>query len=279
MKHGEAGVPGTVEGSKRPNKGDCRGRGRRSVLWFWRRKGSSDRHPPPASPAGVFARPRRPGSYEPGSPRGVATRLGLDRVVKLASTRGLGRFLLRRSNGASARLNRYPDGGAFHLAMHSPIRRRGGERGHRSGRRRRRPLSLATLDPAVEVDGLAVVHQLRPGHAQAGCGAAEGAVGEPLRPGRLLAATVRAPSSSTRHSEQPDGDDDALAARRLLRSRPEHVLTVLDQAYFEYIEQPDYPDGVEEYVKAAGGCSCFAPSRRSTGLPGCGSATGSGRQT
>jgi histidinol-phosphate aminotransferase len=31
---------------------------------------------------------------------------------------------------------------------------------------------------------------------------------------------------------------------------PEHVLTILDQAYFEYIDDPDYPDGVEEYLKA-----------------------------
>jgi histidinol-phosphate aminotransferase len=30
---------------------------------------------------------------------------------------------------------------------------------------------------------------------------------------------------------------------------PEHVLTVLDQAYLEYIGHPDYPDGIEEYVK------------------------------
>jgi histidinol-phosphate aminotransferase len=30
---------------------------------------------------------------------------------------------------------------------------------------------------------------------------------------------------------------------------PEHVLTVLDQAYFEYIQEPDYPDGIEEYAK------------------------------
>ena len=29
---------------------------------------------------------------------------------------------------------------------------------------------------------------------------------------------------------------------------PEHVLTVLDQAYFEYIDRPDYPDGVAEYL-------------------------------
>jgi histidinol-phosphate aminotransferase len=31
---------------------------------------------------------------------------------------------------------------------------------------------------------------------------------------------------------------------------PEHVLTVLDQAYFEYVDHPDYPDGIEEYAKA-----------------------------
>jgi histidinol-phosphate aminotransferase len=30
---------------------------------------------------------------------------------------------------------------------------------------------------------------------------------------------------------------------------PERILTVLDQAYFEYIDDPDYPDGVEEYAK------------------------------
>ena len=31
---------------------------------------------------------------------------------------------------------------------------------------------------------------------------------------------------------------------------PEHVLTVLDQAYFEYVDRPDYPDGIAEYAKA-----------------------------
>ena len=31
---------------------------------------------------------------------------------------------------------------------------------------------------------------------------------------------------------------------------PPHVLTVLDQAYFEYIDDPDYPDGVAEYLEA-----------------------------
>jgi histidinol-phosphate aminotransferase len=30
---------------------------------------------------------------------------------------------------------------------------------------------------------------------------------------------------------------------------PEHVVTVLDQAYAEYIDDPDYPDGVEDHLK------------------------------
>ena len=33
---------------------------------------------------------------------------------------------------------------------------------------------------------------------------------------------------------------------------PEHVLTVLDEAYFEYVDEPDYPDGIEEYCKRDG---------------------------
>ncbi len=31
---------------------------------------------------------------------------------------------------------------------------------------------------------------------------------------------------------------------------PAHVLTVVDQAYFEYIDHADYPDAIEAYVKA-----------------------------
>jgi histidinol-phosphate aminotransferase len=30
---------------------------------------------------------------------------------------------------------------------------------------------------------------------------------------------------------------------------PEHVLTVIDQAYFEYLADPEYPDAVDEYLK------------------------------
>jgi histidinol-phosphate aminotransferase len=31
---------------------------------------------------------------------------------------------------------------------------------------------------------------------------------------------------------------------------PDHVLTVVDQAYFEYVDDPDYVDAIEEYFKA-----------------------------
>jgi histidinol-phosphate aminotransferase len=34
-----------------------------------------------------------------------------------------------------------------------------------------------------------------------------------------------------------------------LEQVPEHVLTIVDQAYFEYVNDPAYPDAVEEHVK------------------------------
>jgi hypothetical protein len=41
-------VPGTVEGSKRPNKGAIATglAALGGILWFWRRKGSGDEQPP-----------------------------------------------------------------------------------------------------------------------------------------------------------------------------------------------------------------------------------------
>ncbi len=44
-----------------------------------------------------------------------------------------------------------------------------------------------------------------------------------------------------------NGRDELLA---FLESLPGHVLAVLDQAYFEYIDDPEYADGIEEAFKA-----------------------------
>ncbi len=169
--------------------------------------------------------------YEPGKPEEEVQReLGLARVVKLASNEGpWGPFpaaleALERSAGS---LNRYPDGGAFHLrnaiaARHdvepaNVITGAGADAiiGHlsrRSARSRRRGRH-----------GLALVHQLRARRTEGRRRAAEGAARRrPLRPGRA-ARRDRAEDEAGLHrdAEQPHGhDDDARRARLLLRTRP-----------------------------------------------------------
>jgi len=53
------------------------------------------------------------------------------------------------------------------------------------------------------------------------------------------------------HPNNPTGTANGREElRRFLEQVPEHVLVVLDQAYFEYIDDPDYADGIEEHFKA-----------------------------
>jgi histidinol-phosphate aminotransferase len=53
------------------------------------------------------------------------------------------------------------------------------------------------------------------------------------------------------HPNNPTGTMNTRGrARRLPRRVPDHVLVVIDQAYREYIDDPDYPDAIEEYFKA-----------------------------
>ena len=53
------------------------------------------------------------------------------------------------------------------------------------------------------------------------------------------------------HPNNPTGTMNSRAELDAYFARvPDHVLTVLDQAYFEYVDDPDYADGVEEYFKA-----------------------------
>ena len=52
------------------------------------------------------------------------------------------------------------------------------------------------------------------------------------------------------HPNNPTGTMNTRAELdAFLDPVPEHVLTVLDQAYFEYIDDPEYVDGLE-YLKA-----------------------------
>jgi len=198
--------------------------------------------------------------YEPGKPaEEVQRELGLERVVKLASNEGpYPPFpaALEALERGLRELNRYPDGGFYHL------RRALGER-HGVGPEHVIPgagadglvtyLSHACLDPGDEaVFGWPSYVSYPIGALKAG--------GVPTRvplvdgrydlDGLLAAVTPRTKIVYVCNPNNPTGtmveraDLDAYFERV-----PEHVLTVLDEAYFEYVEDPEYADGIEEYVK------------------------------
>jgi histidinol-phosphate aminotransferase len=68
--------------------------------------------------------------------------------------------------------------------------------------------------------------------------------------GMLDAITERTKLVYVCHPNNPTGTmstRDELDA--YFERAPEHVLTILDQAYFEYVDDPGYADGIEEYLK------------------------------
>ena len=198
--------------------------------------------------------------YEPGKPvEEVQRELGLERVVKLASNEGpFGPFPEAREaiERCAGELNRYPDGGAFRL---------------RAALAERLDLRFEEVAPGAGSDGLVdCLSQaaLEPGD-EIICGwpsfpsyvidarkfGAE-AVTVPLRDGRydleamLAAITPRTKIVYVCLPNNPTGTTNTRAELDAYFGRvPEDVVTVLDQAYLEYIDDPEYPDGVEEYLK------------------------------
>jgi histidinol-phosphate aminotransferase len=199
--------------------------------------------------------------YEPGKPvEEVQRELGLERVVKLASNEGpFGPFpaALEALERASLEYNRYPDGGAYRLrhalAEHHGVRFEevtvcaGADAviGY---------TALSCLDPGDEavtgwpsfpsyvldplkVAGVPVRVPLR--HDRFDLDAMLDAITE-----RTKLAFIAAPNNPT-GTTSTRGELDAWFERV-----PRHVLTVLDQAYLEYIDDPEYPDAIEEYFKA-----------------------------
>jgi len=199
--------------------------------------------------------------YEPGKPvEEVQRELGLERVVKLASNEGpFGPFpAARRAIERSVdELNRYPDGGAYRL---------------RAALAERHDVRFEQVSLGAGADGVVdCLSQavLEPGDAIV-CGwpsfpsyvidaVKVGAEPRrvPLRDDRYdLPALLEAVDERTKlvyvcHPNNPTGTMNTRAELdAYFDAVPGHVLTVLDQAYFEYVEDPDYPDGIEEYVKA-----------------------------
>lgn len=199
--------------------------------------------------------------YEPGKPvEEVQRELGLDRVIKLASNEGpFGPFpeALEALAATAVELNRYPDGGAYRL---------------RAALAERHDVRFEEVALGAGADG--VVDTLSQALLQPGdeivCGwpsfpsyviyarkVGATATTVPLRAhcydldGLLAAIGPQTKLAYVCLPNNPTGTTntrDELTA--FLDRVPEHVLTVVDQAYFEYVDDPDYPDAIEEYAKA-----------------------------
>jgi len=198
--------------------------------------------------------------YEPGKPvEEVQRELGLERVVKLASNEGpFGPFpsALDALERARSELNRYPDGGAWELraalaALHGvrfeQIAIGAGADGVIDC------LSQAVLD---EGDEIVCGWPSFPSYVLDAMKLGAHPVRVPLRDHRYdLEALLGAITERTKLvyvclPNNPTGTTNKRAELdAFLASVPDHVLTVIDQAYFEYIDDPDYPDAVEEYFK------------------------------
>ena len=198
--------------------------------------------------------------YEPGKPiEEVQRELGLDRVVKLASNEGpFGPFpsALEAMARAAGELNRYPDGGGYRLRTQLAERLGVGFEQVALGAGADGVidcLTQATLDPGDEVvcgwpSFPSYVIDARK------VGAVPRTV--PLREGRYdLDAMLDAIGPRTKLvyvclPNNPTGTTNTRAELDAwFAAVPDHVVTVLDQAYAEYIDDPDYPDGVEDHLK------------------------------
>jgi histidinol-phosphate aminotransferase len=200
-------------------------------------------------------------AYEPGKPvEEVQRELGLERVVKLASNEGpFPPFpaALEAIERTAHELNRYPDGGSYvlraalaerHDVPFEEVAVGAGADGLIDC------VSQATLDPGDEIVcgwpsfASYVIDALK-------LGAVPKTV--PLVDHRYdVDAILDAIGPKTKlvflcNPNNPTGTMNTRAELDSYFERvPGHVLTVLDQAYFEYLEDPEYPDGIEEYEKA-----------------------------
>ena len=168
-----------------------------------------------------------------------------------AGTGGSGGFFR-----ASLEFNRYPDGGAYRL-RHALAERHGV-----------RFEEVTVCSGADAIIGYLCVAALEPGdEAVTGWPSFPSYVLDPLKLGAVpvrvalreerfdLEAIVSAITARTKlvflaAPNNPTGTTNTRAELdAYFAAVPPHVLTVLDQAYFEYVEEPDYPDAVEEYAK------------------------------
>ena len=215
-----------------------------------------------AGPGPELFRPALEGlvPYEPGKPAELVQReLGLDHVVKLASNEGpFGPFpqaleAIEQSLGES---NRYPDGGAYRLraalaerhgvAFEETVVAAGADAviGY---------VCQATLDPGDEV---VTPWPSFPSYVLDPLKLAANPVRVPLRDGRIVVDDLLAavtPRTKLAYLPTVNNPTGTMTGRadflRFLDRLPPEVLTVVDEAYFEYVDDPELPDAIEEAAK------------------------------
>jgi histidinol-phosphate aminotransferase len=191
--------------------------------------------------------------------RAIQAELGLDRIVKLSSNEGAFGPLpaaVAAFEAATAELNRYPDGGAW--ALRSAL-------AERHGVAFEEVIVGAGADGVIDCLSQAVLEEgdeivcgwpSFPSYVIDAVKLGARPVRVPLREHRydlealLAAVTERTKLVYVCHPNNPTGTSNTRAElNRFLDQVPGHVLTVLDQAYLEYIDDPEYPDGIQEYFK------------------------------
>jgi histidinol-phosphate aminotransferase len=198
--------------------------------------------------------------YQPGKPvEDVQRELGLERVIKLASNEGpFGPFPAAQEAMARAasELNRYPDGGAYRLHQ-ALAERHGVEPGAIAVGAGADGcidmLSQAILGPGDEVVcgwpsfPSYLIYANKQGASPVGVSLLDHSYDLTAL---LAAVTARTKLVYICHPNNPTGTMNTTAELdAYFDAVPDHVLTVVDQAYFEYIDHPDYPDAVERYVR------------------------------
>ena len=202
--------------------------------------------------------------YEPGKPvEEVQRELGLERVVKLASNEGqFGPFpaAIEALERAIRDCNRYPDGGAYRLTV-ALAEKHGVERGERRARRRRRrrdhvPLARRRSTRATRSSAAGrpsrATSSTRSSSARRRCAFRSRTTPTTSRRSSRRSPRGRRSSSSRTRTTRPGRWSAAPSSTTYFARVPDHVLTVLDEAYFEYVDEADYPDGIEEYLKRDG---------------------------
>lgn len=198
--------------------------------------------------------------YQPGKPiEEVQRELGLKEVVKLASNEnplGPSPRAIAALSQAVARVNFYPDGSAYRLR--SALAARLGVEfdavivGNGSNELVQM-LSLALLEPGDEVVmPVPTFPRYEPLTRLMGAVPVE----VPLRDYRMdieaMAARV-GPKTKMIYLCNPNNPTGTIVTRQevewLFERISPSVLVVFDEAYFEYVTHPEYPDGIEYYRK------------------------------